>query len=127
MERMAAQSGAKFLLRDAGNLKESSIAVLVGTAMEPLNLPDCGYCGFTDCAAMTAAGGICAFNAGDLGIALGSAVSVAAAHHVDNRIMFSVGRAALNLNLFGPEVKIAYGIPLRVSGKNPFFDRRSPR
>ena len=67
---------------------------------------------------------MCAISIGDLGIAIGSAVSVAAAHHVDNRIMFTVGRAALNLKMFGDdEVKIAYGIPLSVSGKSPFFDR----
>ena len=53
-----------------------------------------------------------------------TAVSVAASHHVDNRIMFSAGKAALNLNLFDDnQVKIAYGIPLSVSGKSPFFDR----
>ena len=61
---------------------------------------------------------------GDLGIAIGSAVSVAAAHHVDNRVMFSAGKAALNLKLFDDsQVCIAYGIPLSVSGKSPFFDR----
>ena len=31
------------------------------------------------------------------GIALGSAVSVASLNHVDNRIMFSVGKGALSL------------------------------
>jgi uncharacterized ferredoxin-like protein len=67
--------------------------------------------------------GLCAISIGDLGIAIGSAVSVAANHRVDNRVMLSVGRAALNLDFFEEKVKIAYGIPLNVSGKNPFYDR----
>ena len=60
----------------------------------------------------------------DLGIAIGSAVSVAADLRVDNRVMYSVGKAALNIGILGEDVKIAYGIPLSISGKNPFFDRR---
>jgi uncharacterized ferredoxin-like protein len=43
---------------------------------------------------------------------------------VDNRVFFSAGRAALNLKTLGPEVRIAYGIPLSVDGKNIFFDRK---
>jgi len=66
----------------------------------------------------------CAFNTGDLGIAIGSAVSVAMEHRVDNRIMYTVGQAALEMGILGPEVKIIYGIPLSASGKNPFFDRK---
>jgi len=57
-------------------------------------------------------------------IAIGSAVSVAADLRVDNRVMYSVGKAALNIGILGEDVKIAYGIPLSISGKNPFFDRR---
>ena len=68
-------------------------------------------------------GGICVFNTGDLGIAIGSAISVAARNHVDNRIMFTIGKAAVNLKLLGDEVKIAYGIPLSAKGKNPYFDK----
>jgi uncharacterized ferredoxin-like protein len=37
--------------------------------------------------------------------------------------MFSIGKAALNIGIFEEEVKIAYGIPLSISGKSPFFDR----
>jgi len=51
-------------------------------------------------------------------------VSVAADLRVDNRVMYSVGKAALNIGILGEDVKIAYGIPLSISGKNPFFDRR---
>ena len=65
----------------------------------------------------------CVFNTGDLGIAIGSAVSVAMNHRVDNRIMYTVGQAVIEMGLLGDYVKIVYGIPLSVSSKNPFFDR----
>jgi uncharacterized ferredoxin-like protein len=45
-------------------------------------------------------------------------------HRIDNRIMYSVGKAALDLGLLGKEAVVAYGIPLSATGKNPFFDRK---
>jgi uncharacterized ferredoxin-like protein len=42
---------------------------------------------------------------------------------MDNRVMFSIGRACLDLRWFDETVKQALGIPLSVTGKNPFFDR----
>lgn len=44
--------------------------------------------------------------------------------HIDNRIMFTAGKAALELGCFPGTVKVAYGIPLSATGKNPFFDRK---
>ena len=35
-----------------------------------------------------------------------------------------ITKAALDLELFPPEVKIIYGIPLSATSKNPFFDRK---
>ena len=61
---------------------------------------------------------------GDLGIALGSAASVAADHRADCRIMYTIGKAAVRLGLLGPEVEIAHGIPLSVTGKSIYFDRK---
>jgi uncharacterized ferredoxin-like protein len=49
---------------------------------------------------------------------------VAADLRVDNRVFFTAGRAALNLKTLGEQVRIAYGIPLSVGPKSPFFDRR---
>jgi uncharacterized ferredoxin-like protein len=46
-------------------------------------------------------------------------------NRVDNRIMFTVGKAVLELGLFEPEVRLIYGIPLSATSKNPFFDRKS--
>jgi len=124
MRKWGEAKGAGFCIRDAGNLENTKAAVVFGTPVKALGIPGCGYCGFANCEAMQQAGGICAYNAGDLGIAIGSAAEVAAAHHVDNRVMFSIGRAAINLKLFRTDVRIAYGIPLSVTGKNPFFDRK---
>lgn len=112
-----------FFLRDADNVDASALLVLIGTRKEPLGLPHCGFCGFVNCSAMLAAGGCCSFNVGDLGIALGSAVSRAADMRIDNRIMYSVGKAVLELEMLDQSVRLAYGIPLSASGKSPFFDR----
>ena len=110
--------------RDAGNVDKAAVVLLLGQRVKPLGPKPCGFCGFKDCEDNLKNSGLCAISIGDLGIALGSAVSVAAAPHVDNRIMFTLGRAAINLNLFDDkEVRVAYGIPISVSGKNPFFDR----
>lgn len=84
-----------------------------------------GQCGFENCAEKDKHPEIpCHYNSCDLGIAIGSAVSIAADSRVDNRIMRSIGKAAIALKLFGDgEFSIAYGIPLASSGKSPFFDR----
>jgi len=66
----------------------------------------------------------CAINSVDVGIALGSACSVAADRRVDSRVMFSVGRVAQELGLL-PGCSSIYGIPISCSSKSPFFDRVS--
>ncbi len=110
--------------RDAGNISESKYLLIVGTRSETLGL-NCGFCGYPSCDELSKKGGVCAYNAMDLGIALGSAVSLAARFHADNRIMYSVGKAAIELGLFKKNVKQAIGIPLSGTGKNPFFDRKA--
>jgi len=62
------------------------------------------------------------FQAMDLGIALGSAVKLASDLSVDNRIMYTIGAAAKKSGLLDSDVII--GIPLSVSGKNIYFDRK---
>ncbi len=59
----------------------------------------------------------------DLGIAIGSAVKVAGELNVDNRVMHSVGLAAMKIDLLkADEIQ---GIPLSIKGKNIFFDRKA--
>jgi len=123
MRRITDETGIDFFARDGGNVDNSHAVVLLGTRIDPIDCPNCGYCGFANCDENRQNNGICAFNTGDLGIAIGSAVSVAADHRCDNRVLFSAGKAALNLGYFSKTVKIAYGIPLSISSKSPFFDR----
>jgi uncharacterized ferredoxin-like protein len=113
-----------FFLRDAVNILSATAMVVLGTTISPLGLSPCGMCGFANCSEKNEhPNHPCVFNTGDLGIAIGSAASVAMDHRVDNRIMYTVGRALLEMGVLGEEVKIIYGIPLSVSGKNPFMDR----
>ena len=123
MRKIAKDTGAQFFDRDAGCLDKASAVILLGQKVTVMGVTPCGYCGWANCAECAKQGGQCAISVGDLGVAIGSAVSTAALHHIDNRVMLSVGKAALNLNLFQEDVKIAYGIPLSISGKNIFFDR----
>jgi len=128
MERYADREGAGFFARDARNLRAVPVILLLGSASPPLELPRCGLCGCGDCGGNRASGAAgrpvpCAIAVTDLGIAVGSAVALAAARHVDNRVWFSAGKAAVEAGLFPPGVTIAYGIPLSATAKNPFFDR----
>lgn len=107
--------------RDAANIRASQAVVLIGAEKKQRNVPHCGYCGFGDCDGHKNAGGSCAFAYVDLGIAASSAVSTAALDKIDCRIMYSVGKAAAEMD-FTPECSWL-GIPLSVSGKNIFFDR----
>ena len=125
MSRIGEEEEIAFFLRDAQNLKSAPVILLLGTECSPLEIPHCGFCGFADCQENRENGSApCAFSTGDLGIAIGSAVSYAARRHIDNRIMFTAGKAALELGCFPEPVKIAYGIPLSATGTNPFFDRK---
>jgi uncharacterized ferredoxin-like protein len=110
--------------RDAENIKCASIVILIGTKLKVIGLRYCSYCGCPTCADAEKKGVVCVYNPGDLGIAIGSAVSVAMDHRIDNRIMYTIGKAAVDLKLLGDEVAIAFGIPLSATSKNPFFDRK---
>jgi len=88
-----------------------------------VKVPHCGFCGHGDCAGCIEAGGLCFFNGSDIGIALGSAAAVAATHHADCRMMFTFGRAAIEIGLLPEDVTAAIAIPIAGTGKSPFFDR----
>jgi len=109
--------------RDAAGVRRAQAILLIATEHAVMGLRRCGFCGFGDCAGCAAARGMCVFVPGDLGIAIGSAVSVAADRRIDNRVMYTAGYAALKMQLFGKNAILAFGIPLSVSGKSPFFDR----
>lgn len=123
MRQRGNELGHDFFVRDGGNIDSSYCIVLIGAMDVPLALPNCGTCGFSNCGECKKAGAHCAFNVTDLGIAIGSAVSIAADNRMDNRIMYSAGRVAMEMGLFPEKVTIAYGIPLFASSKSIFFDR----
>ena len=126
LKEMVAKEGAPpFFARDADNILNSPVMLLFGTKIKSMGLSPCGMCGFKNCAEKEKYPDTpCAFNTGDLGIAIGSAAAVAMDHRVDNRIMYTVGQAAIRMGLLGKDVKVVYAIPLSVSSKNPFFDRK---
>ena len=110
MIQIAAETGFKFLLRDAENIKSADAVVIIGTSqkVQGLKKPDLVPC---------------AINSVDLGIAIGSACATAADLRVDTRVMFSAGLAAQRLGLLG-DCKCVMAIPVSASSKNPFFDRK---
>ena len=125
MERMSEPLNYAFFLRDAGNVRQAQALVLIGVREGKRGLNEgCRYCHFENCADCARMGGVCAFDAIDVGIAIGSAVAIAADDRVDNRVLFSAGRAAMELKLLGEGVTMVNAIPLSVKGKSPFFDRK---
>jgi len=124
MREIAGKENRPGFARDAGNIEPSPAILVIGVAANTAGL-NCGYCGKPTCEALEDAGGICAFNSIDLGIAAASAAEIAGRLHLDNRVMYSIGRAGLDLKMFDDKVRQALGIPLSVTGKNPFFDRKA--
>jgi len=125
MKEISERDSVQFLKRDAENNLYAETIVLIATKIKPIGL-NCALCGFKNCELKNSNPLVpCAFNTGDLGIAIGSAVSIAADYRIDNRIMYSIGKAVKELNLLGDDAAIIYGIPLSSHGKNPFFDRKN--
>lgn len=125
MKEQAQRRGMAFFERDAQCVASSEAVVLIGLRADaPVQGLNCGYCGSDTCggkAKMVP----CFFGAHDLGLAVGSAVSLAADLRVDSRVMFSAGVTALELGLM-EECSQVLAIPISVSGKSPFFDRAIP-
>ncbi|HNW67474.1 MAG TPA: DUF2148 domain-containing protein [Bacteroidales bacterium] len=121
MHAMFTVNNMPFFERDAENIKQAGAIVLIGTKSSPMGL-NCGYCGHPACA-QKPENTPCTFNSIDLGIAIGSATATAADLRVDCRVMFSAGAAAHLLNLL-PDCETVIAIPISISSKNPFFDRK---
>lgn len=121
------------LKADMNTVKMSSCVLLVGVTGEPKRPErpfDCGACGYDSCndfirvtkRTKDFTGPVCMFQIMDLGIALGSAVKIAGELNIDNRMMYSIGVAAKEMQLMDSDVII--GIPLSTTGKNIYFDRK---
>jgi len=134
MKRLSRTLGLSIFSRDAENISASDACLILGVrGREPVGI-NCQGCGYEGCDTMVAATGPvtsigpfkgpnCVIKISDLGIAVGSAVKTASLHNVDNRVMYTAGAAALSLGWL-PGCTVAYGVPLKVSGKNIFFDRQ---
>lgn len=123
------KNGKKDFDRDAKNIAASQALVLIGIENAAVVGLNCQACGFSDCATLNKQkksdgefkGPVCPFRLLDMGIALGSAARTAAAHNVDNRIMYRVGVVARSMGIV--DWDFLMGIPLSVSSKNIYFDR----
>ena len=125
MRELAGRLDYAFFARDADNVDYADAVVLFGMEEQRRGLNGgCQYCHFGSCADCAEKDGRCAWDAVDVGIAIGSAAAAAADARVDSRVMFSVGRAAKSLGLLGEKASLVLGLPLSVSGKSPFFDRK---
>lgn len=125
MEMLGNASKMPFIIRDAGNIRKSGAVVLLGVRNVVHGMNEtCNYCGQGNCKGCTQSGSLCAYAPIDLGIAIGSAVAVAADNRIDSRVMFSAGRAAADLGYLPEGYGLILAIPLSASGKSPYFDRK---
>ena len=122
MREIAAEINEPHFTRDAVCVDACHCVILVGAGIKPRGL-NCGMCGADNCAAAAKGSIACVFSASDLGIAVCSAAAAAMDHRIDNRILFTAGKAALRLKLFPDDVKACFGVGLATSGKNIFFNR----
>jgi uncharacterized ferredoxin-like protein len=133
MDEIASERGIAGFKRDADNVRNSAVVLLVGARTSKSFGLNCGSCGYPNCREFEEAGKrlgndffgpSCIFKSLDLGIALGSAVKTASILNVDNRIMYRIGVAAMRLKLM-PEADVIIGIPISSRGKSIYYDRPS--
>ena len=115
MEELAEIHG-DFFKRDAESIRNSDAVVIIGCKITNLGLKKPETLKFDPDYVNSLV---------NLGVAMGSAVKTASLLNIDNRIMYSVGIAALELKIL--DVDVAYGIPLSARSKNIYFDRVWPR
>lgn len=118
LQQLGDATGMPFLFRDSENILQGDALLLIGTRQQVQGL-NCGYCGFSKCE-LKPINTPCAINSTDLGIAIGSACSVAMDQRIDTRVMFSAGWAAQQLGLLEGCDQV-YAIALSCSSKNPFL------
>ena len=122
MQKIGTERNWMFFLRDADNILQADVVMIIGTRQQKQGL-NCMHCGYHTCEAKPAEVP-CAINSVDLGIAIGSACAKASDLRVDTRVMFSAGFAAQSLKMLGDNCDCVMAIPVSVSSKNPFFDRK---
>ncbi len=112
LEKLAVEKDIPFFLRDSRNIKNLDYIVVIGRKKaSDKTYKKLGLENQTN------------FDSVNLGIALGSAVSVATDYGVDTRIMYTIGHAICHMNMINLEIEDAYGIAMSTTEKNIFFDR----
>lgn len=120
--------------RDADNTESAQGLLLIGLAGPVTAGYDCGGCGYSTCKefeegrelqdfTMGYSGPHCIMRMMDIGVALASAAKQASLFNVDNRVQQRVGAAARALGYIDCEV--AMGVPVSISGKSIFYDRKT--
>ncbi len=123
-----------FWLRDASNIENSEALLLIGLSKPVTAGYDCGGCGHATCGefdnhrqlkekSMGYTGPHCIMRMMDIGVALSSAAKTAGLLNVDNRVQQRVGAAALALGYIKAEVVM--GIPVSITGKSIYYDRKT--
>ena len=102
MDKIACRDNVDFFARDAKNIRACSAVLLIGTDNSVRGL-NCALCGHATCSQKPSTQP-CVFNEVDLGIAIGSAVSSAGMFKIDNRVMYSAGKTAIEMNLMEKNV-----------------------
>ena len=102
-------------------VEEREAVILIGTRRHTQGL-NCGYCGYSACE-QNPAQNPCALNSIDVGIAIGSACSVAADLRIDTRVLFSAGWASETLPWL-PGCSQTIAVAISASSKRPYFDRK---
>lgn len=129
MVKYGKDTGKKNFDRDGANVGNSESLVLIGIKdAKPVRI-NCAACGEDVCFKINTGeqngeflGPQCAMRILDLGIAIGSAVKTAQINNVDNRIMYRIGVVARKLEMI--DADLVMGIPLSVTGKNIYYDRK---
>jgi len=127
MVKFGEKTGKKNFDRDAANVRNSPVVLLIGIKDAKTVGLNCSACGAEKCIEPNTyegefSGPQCAFRLLDMGIALGSAVKTASLLNVDNRIMYRAGVVARQMGLI--DADFVMGIPLSATGKSIYFDRK---
>ena len=122
IERLGMEKDVPFFIRDSRNIQDLDYIILIGAKDLARGVPQCGFCGYENCGHKLKNIGRCAYDLIDLGLAVGSALSLGQSLGIDTRVMYTLGKAAMSLGYL-PEAQVALGIPMSITEKNIFFDR----